>query len=90
MTQPRYALHPGFVRSAGDGQEHYVGVHDLARLYRLRQGEYVRWDDQDPSSYLGRDPRAFAHLWPDSSGRYELIAERIEQERVALAGYGPA
>lgn len=37
MTAPRYLLCPGWVTSQTDGQSHYIGAHQLARLYGVRR-----------------------------------------------------
>ena len=41
MLDARFALAPGWVRSRTDGQECYVGVSRLKRLYGLAEGEFV-------------------------------------------------
>lgn len=41
MLEARFALEPGWIRSRTDGQDCYVGVRRLARLYGLRDGEFV-------------------------------------------------
>ena len=66
---PRFALHPDFV-IADDGQEHYIGVAQLARLYQLRPGEYTVMDWRRPETCLGRDWDAYVHLYPRSDGKY--------------------
>lgn len=66
---PKFALHPDFVISASDGQEHFIGVSQLARLYQLRPGEYTVIDWRRPSTWLGQ-PDGLFHLYPRSDGNY--------------------
>lgn len=65
----RYVLHPGYVVSATDGQEHFIGGPRLASLYRV--------DILDPRVVFGdmpgyREQAGDIHLRPRSDGRYEL------------------
>jgi len=63
----RYIVHPGFVVSRTDGDQHYIGYSQLIALYKVdptlcilyKEGEYI--------------PRALdAHLYPKYSGDYSL------------------
>lgn len=63
-----YVLHPGYVRSRWDGQMHYVGLRDLVRLYRLKPGTYMAFDDRPGC----RPPADATHLYPRWSGDYSL------------------
>lgn len=65
-----YAVHPGKVRSAADGQEHYVGAAELVRLYELKSGEYIVWDDTRVEMWKGRVWGDYLHLHPSPTGRY--------------------
>ena len=70
----RYVLHPGYVVSASDGQEHFIGGPRLASLYRV--------DILDPRVVFGDMPGyceqpGDIHLRPRSDGRYSL-AERAK------------
>lgn len=60
-----FYIRPGWVRSQNDGDEHWVGVGQLARLYHLHEGEYraLRPDEQAP--------RGVTVLGPRHDGRYE-------------------
>jgi hypothetical protein len=69
--EKKIALHPGWIISETDGDRHYIGVSQLARLYRLGLGEYVVWDDERPQTYLGRNPEHYKHLYPKLNGDYE-------------------
>lgn len=66
MEKKKYAIHPGFVRSQNDGDEHFISAGRLARLYELEPGEWFRWDDD----YERRPWDQFVHLFPDYYGRY--------------------
>jgi hypothetical protein len=61
---PRYALHPGWVTSKTDGDEHYIGLGQLIKLYKLRPGEYFRWNEH---GHLRND---YIHLYPNYHGLY--------------------
>ena len=57
----RYVLCPGYVRSRNDGQRHYVGPMDLARLYGVRIEQCEIYEP--------------AQWWPESY--YRMAEERI-------------
>ncbi len=62
----RYVLHPGHVRSAYDGDTHFIDGLALAGLYHVDPRECVSW-------YPGMLPLAGAvHLYPRDDGRYSL------------------
>jgi hypothetical protein len=75
VKKSRYAVHPGYVRSRTDGQQHYVGFADLVRLYGVPPGRCVLWDDDRRETYAGRNHDEFVHLRPRSSGDYSLAPE---------------
>ena len=81
MSEARFAVHPEEVSSKSDRQRHYVGVLALVRLYGLRAGEYVVWDDQRPDTHLGRRWNDYLHLYPLYEGNY---AEHIAAIRSAI------
>ena len=69
--QVRYVLHPGYVPSANDGQEHFISAPQLARLYGL--------DIRAQSVVFGnrlahRDMPGDIHLHPRFDGDYRLPA----------------
>lgn len=66
----KYALHPGFITSERDGDLHYIGVAQLARLYQLRPSEYIVWDRKRPETYQGREWNDYVHLYPSYRGNY--------------------
>ncbi|MGC2781683.1 MAG: hypothetical protein WA418_39205 [Bradyrhizobium sp.] len=62
----RYVLHPGYVRSAYDGADHFVNTRTLAGLYKVDPRQCLSW-------YPGMPPVAgVVHLYPRDDGRYEL------------------
>lgn len=64
----RYRIHPGHVRSAHDGQEHYIPAHRLISLYRVPPDECVIVDPERPApAALYQD---LIPLRPDPTGRY--------------------
>lgn len=64
MTRPaRWQVTGGDVRSATDGQRHYVSAGQVARLHRLADHEWERWvyDRDTPDEVL---------LGPRNDGNY--------------------
>jgi hypothetical protein len=61
----KYALHPGWITSKTDGDQHYIGVGQLIELYELRHDEYIVWNDS--SGYKHED---YIHLYPSYHGNY--------------------
>lgn len=37
----KYALHPGYVKSMNDGDDHYISFEKLRRLYGLNSEECI-------------------------------------------------
>lgn len=66
----KYALHPGYVTSKTDDDEHYIGIAQLARLYQLRSTEYIVWDDREPHASLRGTWDDYIHLYPRFDGNY--------------------
>ena len=66
----RYVLHPGYVTSANDGQEHFIGGPRLAALYgvNIRGREAVVFGDMPGYRELPGD----VHLHPRHDGNYSL------------------
>lgn len=65
-SHKKYALHPGWITSKFDGEEHYIGISKLADLYELRPGEYHVW--QEPHDIRCWDD--YIHLYPSYDGNY--------------------
>jgi len=62
-----YALHPGWIVSMNDGDDHYISVPQLAKLYSLAPNEYIVWDTENDRTL---DPEEYVHLFPSYQGRY--------------------
>jgi hypothetical protein len=72
QSQPgpvRYVLHPGYVVSANDGDNHYVGYGALIRLYGLNHCENQVVFSRDRSCL---DQPGDVHLYPRYDGDYSL------------------
>lgn len=83
MTTKRFVLHPGYVRSRSDGQEHYVDAPALAKLYGVDEAECVVHSRHPKfDNPLDRDPelRALMPLFPRDDGRYK---EFMEETKIA-------
>ncbi len=70
----KYAVHPGFVTSRTDGDEHYMGALELVRLYQLKQGEYVvvnrdKWGELTIAS-RALNTEGMHNLYPRYDGHY--------------------
>lgn len=66
----RYVVHPGYVRSQSDGQQHYISYPRLIELYRVPADQCVNAD----RVMITGNPDI--HLWPQEDGDYRLPAER--------------
>lgn len=66
MARVRFLVRPGQIRSRNDGDFHYVGAADLARLYGLPLGS---WRVYDPRTDRNT---TLPVLRPRFSGYYEL------------------
>lgn len=66
-SKPKFALHPGYVKSRNDKGSHYIGVKALARLYELHEREYIVWNDE---TSRGRNWDDYIHLYPNREGNY--------------------
>lgn len=68
----RIILHPGPVKSATDGQEHYIDAPTLARLYGVDLKDCLVHDFRREETYRGfwarRDD---VHLYPRRDGNYD-------------------
>lgn len=67
MTPVRYVLHPGYIRSKHDGDEHFIGGPRLARLYGVNLRDCVYGDVR---GYAAR--KGDIHLFPRFDGDYRL------------------
>ena len=67
----RYVLHPGYVISKNDGQEHFIGGPRLARLYGVDMRQCVFGGEPGYQEQEGD-----VHLCPDYHGRYALPSNK--------------
>lgn len=70
----KYVLHGGYVISRYDGQRHYVGPVQLARLYGLNLRDCALIRSEMPGSQYPPDA---VHLYPRNDGDYRLPAEGL-------------
>jgi hypothetical protein len=63
----RYILHPGYVQSKNDRDEHFISGQQLARLYGV---DYMACVFGDVAGY--REMEGDVHLWPRFDGNYSL------------------
>lgn len=66
----RYVLHPGYVTSATDGQDHFIGGPRLAALYGIDIRDREKVVFGDVPGY--REQPGDLHLYPRFSGDYSL------------------
>lgn len=88
----RFCLHPGPVYSVNDGDDHFIGAHQLADLYGVKSTECVvitRDNGGDlPRDYRGPESRwrgidlsTLLHLYPSKQGAaYWHISETERQQ----------
>lgn len=67
MKKIIYAVHPDWVTSQHDGDEHFINFTQLCQLYGICPDEAFVWSDQ---SLL--DPYNYVHLYPDYYGMYRI------------------
>lgn len=72
MTARRYVLHAGWVRSANDGQDHYISALALARLYGVPLNQCVCAPTARHEFFGWQEPPGAIHLRPSPSGNYTL------------------
>jgi len=64
----RYIVHPGYVRSKNDGDKHWIGFHEICRLYRVNPRECV---NAGIPNYTNLGLR-LTPLYPNENGDYSL------------------
>lgn len=72
----RYVLHPGYVRSQNDHDEHFIGGPHLCRLYGVSIRDCVFGDTQQY-----RERPGDVHLYPRRDGNYTLPPNSNSTER---------
>jgi hypothetical protein len=68
----KYILHPGWVTSKTDGQEHFITALDLAECYKVSITECLVL--KDPSAIKGKIPDLI-HLYPLYQQNYTEVLE---------------
>jgi len=68
-----YVLHPGEVRSKCDGNWHYISLAQLASLYGLKPGTWIRYDPR--TDY----PSHLVHLYPLTNGHYKQFMQNLRR-----------
>lgn len=68
--QPKvfYIVHPGWVKSQNDDDNHFIGFGQLCRLYHVNPRDCI--DASNEHWAAGRDVEKFEHLYPRSRGDY--------------------
>lgn len=66
-----YAIHPGYIYSRADGDRHFITGKELIRLYGVNPRECIIVDYDEIVEMRGNN-EMFIHLYPRSSGNYEL------------------
>ena len=65
----KYAIHPGYVVSKFDGDEHYITFSQLVILYGLDHRECINWNEREE---ITRKRDDYIHLYPKYDGNYKL------------------
>lgn len=77
MINKKYVIHPGYVISMSDGQEHYVTARQLIRLYRVNPNECIVISESG-DNHRGLNLNDFIHLYPRINGDYTLPTKARE------------
>ena len=67
MTNKKYILHPGYVTSSTDGDEHYISASQLCALYNVSMKECIDSSKVRSSRML---PKGLIKLYPRYGGNY--------------------
>ena len=69
----RFILHPGFVRSKTDGQQHFISASKLAELYRVDLRDCIVLAPDNPEKGFGFEWKEDdVDLYPRTDGNYNL------------------
>jgi hypothetical protein len=69
IMKPKYMLHPDFVKSKRDGDEHYISCSQLIKLYGVPLRDCVKRPDR---ALTVSEMRDYIHLHPQYDGDYTL------------------
>jgi hypothetical protein len=79
MSHRKYMVHPGFMTSKNDGQEHHISARRLMQLYKVHPNECVvcHGCQRNPrmmacGTAFGDRMGKYIHLTPRYNGDYEL------------------
>jgi hypothetical protein len=76
LDEKKYAIHPGYVTSKNDGEQHFISYGQLINLYGLKEKDCIVWDLEIPETWRGRNHKDYVHLYPKYNGRYILPSSR--------------
>lgn len=78
----RYVLHPGYVNSKKDGQEHFISAGKLADLYRVSLSDCVVDTENNRRGFTKDAWENLKHLYPRYDGNYSkpTAVDRINKE----------
>ena len=82
----KYALHPGEFGSISDFDHHIVNFIALIELYQLTFKFFVLWNDDNISSFYGRNRDDYIHLYPCQFDNYISTRRRLEKEFLSRNG----
>ena len=79
----KYAIHPGHVLSAFDGQVHYIEYHEIVCLYHVDSRLCFKWRSDEKG--WKRRYGDYIHLYPRYDGNYSVdykedVIDAIKQE----------
>jgi hypothetical protein len=81
----RFVLHPGFVVSPNDGDEHRIGAPQLADLYGVPLSECIVFDPAQPGPCYGRgDLSQYLHLFPSDQGAAYWHVSDVERAQYPI------
>ena len=78
MSEKKYLLVPGYIRSASDGDTHYVSPVQLKNLYNVDMHECLIYNER----MMGKQPEGLIELRPSSIGNYTLPQDKEDNEAV--------
>ncbi len=79
MTEIKYFIHPGYVRSKTDRQKHYISGDRLIDLYGVDPKKCLICTDENMLGRWINRTDNHVHLYPDADGRY-LLTTRDEND----------
>lgn len=71
-----FVLHPGYIISKNDGDEHFIQFHQLRRLYGLSPDEC----EDGRHAYYSRPEKLYVNLYPRYDGDYLEHINTVRRE----------